>query len=350
MYALIMAGGVGSRLWPKSRQATPKQFLNLTGQETMIQTTLRRILPLMPPENVFVVTGKRYVALTREQLPELPAENIIGEISGKNTAPAIALGALHIAQSDPAATIAVLTADHLIPAEDTFRAALLAAENVAKQGKLVTLGITPTGPETGYGYIHRGEALNQNAYRVRQFLEKPDRQTAQHFFESSEYYWNSGMFIWQLPVLFDELQRAMPGLFAKMQALKTALFSADDDAVAQIWTQVESQSIDVGLMEKSDNVAVVPLDAGWNDVGSWAALYNELAQSSGQNVSINAQHLDVDSSGLLIQGAGKLIATIGLQDLAIIQTEDALLICPRDKAQDVKKIVNQLKQSEQTYL
>ncbi|OQY34146.1 MAG: hypothetical protein B6243_05845 [Anaerolineaceae bacterium 4572_5.2] len=165
----------------------------------MIQTTLRRILPLMPPENVFVVTGQRYVDLAREQLPELPVENIIGEISGKNTAPAIALGALHIARSDPSATIAVLTADHLIPAEDTFRAALLAAKSVAKQGKLVTLGITPTGPETGYGYIHRGEVLNQNAYRVRQFLEKPNRETAQRFFDSGEYYWNSGMFIWQLP-------------------------------------------------------------------------------------------------------------------------------------------------------
>ncbi len=350
MYALIMAGGVGSRLWPKSRLATPKQFLNLTGQETMIQTTLRRILPLMPPENVFVVTGKRYVAITQEQLPQLPAKNIIGEISGKNTAPAIALGALHIARSDPLATVAVLTADHLIPAEDAFRAALLAAETVAKQGKLVTLGITPTGPETGYGYIHRGEVLNQNAYRVRQFLEKPNRQTAQRFFESGEYYWNSGMFIWQLPVLFDELKRAMPGLSANMQTLKTALFGADDETVAQVWAQVESQSIDVGLMEKSNNVAVVPLDAGWNDVGSWAALYDELAQSPGQNVSINAQHLNVDSSGLLIQGTGKLIATIGLQDLAIIQTEDALLICPRNKAQDVKKIVNQLKQAKQKYL
>jgi len=304
----------------------------------------------MPPENVFVVTGKRYVALTQEQLPELPAENIIGEISGKNTAPAIALGALHIAQSDPAATIAVLTADHLILAEDTFRAALLTAADVAKQGKLVTLGITPTGPETGYGYIWRGEALNQNAYRVRQFLEKPDRQTAQRFFESGEYYWNSGMFIWQLPVLFDELQRAMPNLFAKMQTLEAALLGADDEAVAQIWAQVESQIIDVGLMEKSDNVAVVPLDAGWNDVGSWAALYDELAQSPGHNVTVNAEHLTVDSRGLLIQGAGKLIATIGLQDLAIIQTEDALLICPRDKAQDVKKIVDQLKQGRQTYL
>ncbi len=357
MHILILAGGVGSRLWPRSRQAVPKQFLDLTGGETMIQTTVRRIAPLVSPEQIFVATGERYVSLVREQLPQLPPENIIAEISGKNTAPAIGLGALHIAQKDPQATMAVLTADHLIPDESTFRAALQAAESVAQSGKLVTLGITPTGPETGYGYIHRGETIgtfhDQPVYRVRQFLEKPNLPTAQKFFDSGEYYWNSGMFIWKTDVLFSQLTEHMPQLMAQLQQLRSALFENPSAAdVAAIWNDITPQSIDFGLMEKAADVAVVPLDAGWNDVGSWAALYDELAQSPGENVAVNAEQLlTIDSHGLLVQGGGKLVATIGVNDLVIVETDDALLVCARDRAQDVKKIVEQLKkEGKQAYL
>ncbi len=356
LHVLILAGGVGSRMWPRSRQAVPKQFLDITGGETMIQTTVRRVLPIVPAEHIFVATGERYVALVREQLPMLPAENVIAEISGKNTAPAIGLGALHIARQNPRATMAVLTADHLIPQEVVFRTALQAAAEVAETGKLVTLGITPTGPETGYGYIHRGDAVGefggQTVFRVNQFLEKPDRATAQKFFDSGEYYWNSGMFIWKIEVLFDQLRRHMPQLMTGLDALNGALFDGDGSAqVAAIWNDIEAQSIDVGLMEKAADVAVVPLDAGWNDVGSWAALYDELATSAGENVRVNAEHLSVDSRGLLIQGGGKLVATIGVEDLVIVETDDALLVCARDRAQDVKKIVEQLKSNgKQAYL
>ncbi len=357
MHILILAGGVGSRLWPRSRQAVPKQFLDLTGGETMIQTTVRRIAPLVSPEQIFVATGERYVSLVREQLPQLPPENIIAEISGKNTAPAIGLGALHIARQNPRATMAVLTADHLIPNETAFRAALQAAEAVAQTGKLVTLGITPTAPETGYGYIHRGETIgtfyDQPVYRVRQFLEKPNLLTARKFFDSGEYYWNSGMFIWQTETLFAQLTEHMPGLMAKLQQLQSALFENPSAAkVAAIWNDIAPQSIDVGLMEKAADVAVVPLDAGWNDVGSWAALYDELAQSPDENVTVNTEQLlAVDARGLLVHGGGKLVAAIGVEDLVIVETDDALLVCARNRAQDVKKIVEQLKkEGKQAYL
>jgi mannose-1-phosphate guanylyltransferase len=346
LYALILAGGLGSRLWPKSRNALPKQFLNLTGQETMIQTTVRRILPLIPAERIFVVTGERYTDLVRQQLPALPESNIIAELSGKNTGPAIGLGALHIAQADPEATMVVLTADHLIPNEVVFRQAIQAAEALAKEGRLVTLGITPTGPETGFGYIQRGQKLGGyqglDTYQVAAFLEKPALPMAQKFYESGEYYWNSGMFIWQVPKLMAEFQSHLPDFAAQLEQLGQAIFHNNGTNVADIWDQIKSESIDFGLMEKAKDVAVVPLDAGWNDVGSWAALYSELAEAPGHNVAINAEHLSVESQGILIQGNGKMIATIGLENVAIIQTDEVVLVCALDKTQDVKKIVTQL--------
>ena len=354
LYALILAGGVGSRLWPKSRNSLPKQFLNLTGCETMIQTTVRRIAPLVPSERIFVATGERYVNLVKEQLPMLPEKNIIAEISGKNTAPAIALGALHIAQVGPDDVMAVLTADHLIPDEDTFRGAIQAAAEVAETGRLVTLGVTPTGPETGFGYIQRGESIgeyqHQSAYTVQAFLEKPDLKTAQTFYESGEYYWNSGMFIWQVSSLLEGFELYMPSLYTHLRDMAEAIFSQNDlAAAAEIWKRIEPESIDVGLMEKAKNVAMVPLDAGWNDVGSWAALYEELAQSSGDNVAINAEHYPLDSKGILIQGNQKLVVTIGLENVAIIETDDAILICDLNRTQDVKQVVEHLKHTQQTH-
>jgi mannose-1-phosphate guanylyltransferase len=348
LYALILAGGVGSRLWPKSRDSLPKQFLNLTGVETMLQIAVRRISPLVPPERIFVATGERYVGLVKEQLPMLRPENIIAEMSGKNTAPAIGLGALHIAQADPQATMAVLTADHLISNETAFCQALQTAAEVAQSSQLVTLGITPTGPETGFGYIQRGEMMDHyqggEVYKVKAFLEKPALPTAQKFCESGEYYWNSGMFIWRVATLFEALRQHMPTLAGQLEQLKEAIFNAETSCiVADIWPQIESESIDFGLMEKAQNVAVVPLNAGWNDVGNWAALYYELAQELGQNVSVNAQHLSIDSQGVLVQGNGKLVVTIGLENVAIIETDDAILVCAIDKTQDVKKVVEHLK-------
>ncbi|OQY48124.1 MAG: hypothetical protein B6242_03005 [Anaerolineaceae bacterium 4572_78] len=363
MYALILAGGVGTRLWPKSRKALPKQFLNLTGTETMIQTSVRRILPLIPPENIFVATGERYVNLVRKQLQMLPEKNIVAEISGKNTAPAIGLGALHIARNDKAtgaierksdskATMAVLTADHIIPDEDTFRHALQAAFDVAETGKLVTLGITPTYPATGYGYIQRGNETgiyqNQTVYQVEQFLEKPNLITAQQFCDSGNHYWNSGMFIWQVKTFFTAIKEHMPTLSNKLDELKSVIFDGDRETTVKIWQSIRPESIDFGLMEKVNNVVVVPLKSGWNDVGSWTALYEELQKTSGENVVVDAELISIDSHDIFIHGTGKLVATIGLQNVAIIETDDALLVCSLDKTQDVKHIVNQLKEQHKT--
>ena len=347
LYSLIMAGGVGSRLWPKSRSSFPKQFLNLTGGETLLQQSVRRILPLVPLERIFVVTGERYSNLVQAQLPDLPPENIVAEPVGKNTAPAIGLGALHIARLGPQDTMVVLTADHIIPDEDAFREAIQTAASVAAGGKLVTLGITPTGPSTGFGYIQRGKTLGQvgtlNAYQVQAFLEKPDLETAQQFFQSGQYYWNSGMFIWQVPTFFAAIRQHMPLLEAQLSKMKDA---ASTEKAADIWQQIKPVSIDFGLMEKAENVAVVPLNAGWNDVGSWASLYGELAQEPGQNVSVNARHLSVDCQGVMVQGNGKLVATIGLKNIVIVETDDAILVCDMDKTQDVKEIVEHLRNTE----
>jgi len=357
LYALILAGGVGSRLWPKSSHRLPKQFLNLTGVETLLQAAVRRIRPLVPSERIFVATGTQYVALVAEQLPMLPPENIIAEISSKNTAPAIGLGALHVAQANPEATMAVLTADHIIPNQAAFQQAIEAAVAVAEAGRLVTLGIRPTGPETGFGYIQRGQSVGcyqgLEAYGVKAFLEKPVLETAQKFYESGDYYWNSGMFIWQVAALFEALKESMPALFGHLAQIKGVAFDAGSStspgAIAEVWQQIKAESIDFGLMEKAGNVAVVPLDAGWNDVGNWAALYSQLAEERGENVVVNADHLAIESKGVLVQGTGKLVATIGLDDVVIIETDKAILVCAMDRTQDVKKIVEQLKSEDKGY-
>ncbi|MEM7033197.1 MAG: mannose-1-phosphate guanylyltransferase [Chloroflexota bacterium] len=351
VFVLVMAGGVGSRLWPKSRNSLPKQFLNVTGKETLIQTTVRRILPIVSPDHIFVATGERYVDIVQAQLPDLPKQNIIAEISGKNTAPAIGLGAIHISQVNPEATMVVLTADHIIPDEEAFRNALLAAIEVAQTGRFATLGVSPTGPDTGFGYIHRGQTVgqfqNQDVFTVQRFLEKPDLSTAQEFFASGDYYWNSGMFIWRISDLLAAFQAHMPQFYKQLELLRSAIFDeTSSESVREIWDQVTSVSIDFGLMEYMTNVAVVPLDAGWNDVGNWAALYQELAENGADNVAVNAEHMAVDSQRVMIQGNGKLVATIGLEDVVIVETDDVILVCKMDKTQDVKKIVETFKQEK----
>ncbi|MEM7029618.1 MAG: mannose-1-phosphate guanylyltransferase [Chloroflexota bacterium] len=356
VYVLVLAGGVGSRLWPKSRNSLPKQFLNVTGQETLIQMTIRRILPLVSAERIFVATGTQYVDLVQAQLPALPFENIIAEPSGKNTAPAIGLGAIHIARANPNSVMVVLTADHIIPDEDTFRQAVQAAIDVCRTGQFATLGVTPTGPETGFGYIQRGgdigEFQNQTVYNVAAFLEKPALAKAQTFYESGNYYWNSGMFIWQTADLLEGFETHMPMLSCQLDILSEALFHPHSTrSVAEIWSHIEAESIDFGLMEKVNNVVVVPLDAGWNDVGDWSALYRELAHNGVDNVVVNAKHMAVDSQRVMIQGANKLVATIGLEDVVIVEDEGMLLVCKMDRTQDVKRIVETLKQNrQQAYL
>lgn len=345
MFALILAGGAGTRLWPRSRAALPKQLLALTGGDTMMQATVKRILPLVPLEHIFIATNQAYGPLIKEQLPGLPAANIIEEPSSKNTAPCIGLAAAHMRRLDPEAVMASLHADHFITDEEGFRQALLAAAEVAKEGYLVTLGITPDKPETGYGYIQRGPEIghynNHAVYQVSRFLEKPDLATAERFVASGEYYWNSGIFVWQLSTLLQAFSAHMPEFYSQLGQIEQAL--AAGQMIDAIWQTIRSESIDVGIMERAAKVAVVPVNFGWNDVGSWAAIHEINIKDEHGNVALGAEHLAVDTRGTLVQGNGRLIATIGLEDVVIVDSDDALLICAKDKVQDIKKVVEWLK-------
>ncbi len=350
-----MAGGVGSRLWPRSRQQTPKQLLNLTSERTMFQEAVARLDPLFEPQRIFVVTSADYVPAMRQQVPELPAQNYIVEPSGRGTAPCIGLAALYLCRLDPDAIMAVLTADHFIEQSDAFKEALAAAGRLAQQGHLVTLGIKPSAPSTGYGYILRDEKLADagglEAYRVKRFTEKPDLPTARKFVATGRYYWNSGMFIWRVADVMAEFRRQMPHLYQHLAEIDRAIGSAQEKEVLEyVWRDVEHETIDYGIMEGAENVAVIPVDVGWSDVGSWATLLDLLPGDEDGNV-VTGRHLGVDTKRTLVYSPHRLVTTVGLTDMIVVDTGDVLLVCPQDRAQDVKKIVDELKaRGEGSYL
>jgi mannose-1-phosphate guanylyltransferase len=350
LYALIMAGGSGTRLWPASRRSCPKQLLELLSERTMLQEACQRITPLVPNDGIFVVTGEDYTDVVRQQIPQVPAANIIGELEGHGTAPCIGLSALYLRRLDPEAVMAVLTADHYIEKADALRRALEAAAQVAEEGHLVTLGIQPNRPATGLGYIERAGKLAQvsglDVYRVEKFTEKPDLAMAQAFVESGRYYWNSGMFIWKVPTILREFERLMPQFYAQLMEIDAALGTAEERAVLErVWPQVENETIDYGIMERAEDVAVIPVDIGWSDVGSWATLLEVLPADAEGNVVVG-QYIGLDTRGCLIHSSHRLVTTIGLEDIIVVDTEDALLVCPRDRAQEVRDLVNRLKESD----
>lgn len=345
-HAVIMAGGGGTRLWPLSRQDKPKQSLPLLGEQTMFQIAVRRLAPLFPPERIWVVTSARYAADLQAQCPEVPVANYVIEPGPRGTAPAIGLAAQALAQRDPAAIMACLTADHVILAEDRFRAVLSAAAEVAAQGHLVTLGITPTYPATGFGYIQRDTPLGEFAgwatYHAARFKEKPARPEAEALLADGLHTWNSGMFIWQVGRFLDEVQRQLPALH---QVLTQA--TAHPAQLPELWATVPNITVDYGIMEHAARVAVIPAAAlGWYDIGSWEALFDVLPGDAQNNVVVGGAHLGVDTTHTLIhaQANPRLIATIGVHDLVIVDTGDALLICAKDRAQDVRQVVEALKQ------
>lgn len=348
LYAVIMAGGSGTRLWPRSRAARPKQFLDLISPATMLQEARDRLHPLIPPERTIIVTGAAHRETVAEQLPGVPSENILGEPEGRGTAAAIGLAAAYLRKRDPGSAMAVLTADHLIARTEVFRAALDAAARVAADGWLVTLGIEPAYPETGYGYIERGDELPIatafSAYAVARFEEKPKRVKAEEFMRSGRHSWNSGMFIWRVDRILDEMQRQMPDLRAGLDTITSAVGTPDEaNTLAAVWPTLPKNTIDYGVMEKAERVAVIPVEIGWNDVGSWSSVYDVLSKDDDGNAVVG-QHLNIDSRGNLIHSPQRLVAAIGLENLIVVDTGDAILICPRDRAQDVKAIVSRLQQ------
>ncbi len=348
LYPTIIAGGMGSRLWPRSRKSSPKQFLDLMGNgRSMLQEAYDRMTPLVPADHIYVITNREYVDMVRAQLPDVPAENIVGEPAARGSAAAIGLGAIHLLNRDPDAVMAVLTADHLIRRPDVLRDALVGGADLAQSGELITLGIRPTYPETGYGYIEMGDALGQfngmEARRVRRFREKPDLATAQAFLEAGNFVWNSGMFVWRADVIMAQFQRFMPELHAALTGLQPALNGPDAAAAFDaFWMPLQGNvTIDYGVMEKADRVAVFPVDLGWHDIGSWAALLEVLPKDADGNVA-HARHLHHDSSNVLVFSKDRLIATIGLEDMIVVDTGDVVLVMPADRAQDVKKIIQAL--------
>jgi mannose-1-phosphate guanylyltransferase len=347
-YALIMAGGVGTRLWPLSRRNRPKQSLRLIGERTMFEHAIDRIAPLFQPEEIFVVAGADQVGTLWAQAPELPQENLIAEPEGRGTAPAIGLGAIHLHRKDPDAVMAVLTADHFISDVALFRRALAAAEQVAAEGHLVTLGIKPAAPSTGYGYIKQGESLGKmdgfEVFRAERFTEKPSAETALHMVESGEYSWNSGMFIWQVARILEEFERQMDAFYAQLAEVEATLGTPGyKPTLGRVWPQVTKQTIDYGVMEGAGDVAVIPVDIGWSDVGSWASLLDLLPADASGNTVVGP-HAGIDTRDTLVfnKNGKRLVATIGVADLVIVDTEDALLVCPKEREQDVREMVRML--------
>jgi mannose-1-phosphate guanylyltransferase len=347
-YALIMAGGGGTRLWPLSRRARPKQALTLVGERTMFEHAVDRIASLFQPEEIFVVTGEEHLESLLLQAPELPRANFLLEPVGQGTAPAIGLGAVHLRRRDPQAVMVVLTADHFIRDVERFRRVLTAAAQVAEKGHLVTLGITPSFPSTGFGYIQQGEQLYEvdgfAVFRALRFTEKPSPETAFQMVESGLYTWNSGMFIWRVDRIMEEFARQMPDLYDVLMQIDAVLGTpAYEPTLRRLWPELVPQSIDYGVMEGARDVVVIPVDIGWSDVGNWSSMREILPADADGNVVVG-EHVGLDTRNTIVFGGRRLIATIGLEDMIIVDTDDALLICPVDREQDVREMVRQLRE------
>ena len=347
--AVIMAGGKGERFWPRSRRNMPKQFLSLTDDgKTMIQLTVERIQPLIAIEDVFVVTNKDYKELVKAQLPELPEENIVLEPMAKNTAPCIGLASMYIKKKYDDAVMVVLPSDHLIKFNSMFINTLKDAIEVAEEEtNMATIGITPNYPETGYGYINFGEekqnTKNHNVYKVERFVEKPNLEKAKEYLLSGKYLWNSGMFVWKASTILGQFEKLLPDTYAGLLKIEEALGTEDAESVLEIeFQKFQSESIDYGIMEKAQDIYTLPGNFGWDDVGSWLAL-ERFNRTNDQGNVVNGNVISIDTKNSIIQGSDKLIATVGVDNLIVVDTADALLICKKENAQDIKRVLENLK-------
>lgn len=344
--ALIMAGGRGERFWPKSRKNLPKQFLSLTDDgKTMIQLTVERISSMVKLEDVYVSTNKDYKALVLEQLPGLPEQNVLCEPVGRNTAPCIGLGAMHIAKKYDDAMMYVFPSDHLIKFNKMFIRTLQDASDVAeKNDNLVTIGIAPDYPETGYGYIKFDSQITEGrSYKVDRFVEKPSLEVAKEYLASEEYLWNSGMFIWKVSAILKNMKKYMPDTYDALERIQEAIGTETEETVLEKeFYGIQSQSIDYGIMEKAENIYILPGTFGWDDVGSWLAVERIKKTNEFGNV-VNGNIITVNTHNCIIQGEKKLIATVGLEDMIVVDTEDATLICSKDHAGEIKKVLENLR-------
>lgn len=347
-HALIMAGGIGSRFWPMSRREHPKQFISFVGEDTLIQNTVARLNGIIPFENCHVVTHIRYVEQTHEQLPAIPIENILGEPISRNTAPCIAYAAFKLQQKDPDAVMVVLPADHVIKNVKKFQEALKTGiEAAAEERALVTIGIEPVYPATGYGYIQFDPEDSTEPHRprvlfVKTFAEKPNIETAERFLDSGDFLWNSGMFIWRVDSILAAIEKHLPDVYESFSVFKNELPpEKETDLTRQAFQNCPTISIDYGVMERADKVYVVPGEFDWSDVGDWKAVYDLSSKGKAGN-SIVGNAIVHNASRCLIRAGDKLVALVGVNDLVVVDTEDALLVCHREAAQSVKNIVDYL--------
>jgi len=361
LYPVVMAGGSGTRFWPLSRKSRPKQFLALAGDEPMLAATVNRLPPLARASETYVVCGPAHVAAAKRMLPGLPAKNFIVEPCARNTAPCVGLAAVHVARRDPRGLIAMLPADHHVGRPAAFREALASAARLAEKGAIATIGIRPSRPETGYGYLKLGPRLTgkgvagkgpsrgsgkgkatQAPHKVERFVEKPDVVTAARYLADGHYLWNSGIFVFRADVILEEIRRAMPVLGELLEVVQASLGTPSyPRTLKRIFPECPSISIDYGVMEKSQRIAVVPADFGWSDVGSFAALPDVRATDHLGNVA-EGDALVIDGrNNVVLALGGRPVAVVGIEDAVVIDAGDAVLVCRRDRAQDVRKAVDE---------
>lgn len=342
-YAVIMAGGGGTRFWPLSRQNMPKQLLNLSGTDAMINETIKRFENIISPENTYIVTNKSQAGIMKDiLLKEVPTNNILSEPSARNTAACILYAAMYIYEKCGDGIMCVFPSDHYIVNEEGFQKILLQAIDTAKTtNSIVTIGIKPTFPSTGYGYIKSCEG-NSNVYKIDKFEEKPNLERAKEYLADGNYYWNSGMFIWKISVIIEAFKRFLPRIYNSLSMVK---FDTDEGnkLLNEIYPKLDSISVDYGIMERTDDALVIPGDFGWNDVGSWDALGAIFPSDENGNI-IKADYIGIDTNECIIYGDKKLITTVGLKDIVVVDTDDAIMVCNKNKAQDVKQIVDKLKE------
>jgi mannose-1-phosphate guanylyltransferase len=341
VYAVIMAGGSGERFWPLSTPNRPKQFLRLVGAKSLLQSTVERIKPLIPIDRQLVVAGEAHAARIREELPELPPMNLICEPVGRNTAACIGLGSLFLERRDPNAIAVVLPADHHIEETSAFCACMEKAVMLAQEKKgTVVIGVKPDRPETGYGYIHIGSEMLQDICPVLRFREKPDIETARCYMAAGDYFWNTGIFIWENRTLQQLLKTHLPAHWSSLEQIRSALGTpAYPDVLARIYPTLERISVDYGVLEKAENMYMVHGRFGWDDLGSWTALDRVLVADEAKNVVIG-RHVGLDTSDCIIYGQeGKVVGTIGLRDLIIAETDHGLLICPKSRLQEIRELL-----------
>jgi mannose-1-phosphate guanylyltransferase len=346
-YMLIMAGGGGTRFWPLSRKDTPKQFINLSGNDALINETIERCAKIIPPERAFIVTNKdQSEAMERVMMPEVPRGNILYEPVGRNTAPCILYAAIHICKKHGDGVLCVFPSDHYITEGGKFLDTLsLAADVAEKSGKVVTIGIKPTFPATGYGYVRKGgPSAHNGVFELDRFVEKPDFGRAQGYVESGEYFWNSGMFVWKVSLVLELYKRFLPRIYNMfMQAEEAFATGNEQKMLAEIYPKLDNISVDYGIMERVDDALIIPGDFGWNDIGSWDALGSIVPSDEYGNI-VKANHIGFETNECIIYSSDKFIATLGIHNTVIVEAGGAILVCAKDKAQDVKRIVETIKE------